>query len=172
MTTPNAMKLNEHNYCDWNTYFQGRLMAKGILDQFTVRPTNPPDLDDQKAFGILIETIEAGQYRHVEGAANVKTEYEALAIHHRPTTKIHRIQVAMEWARLSWDMRQETLPYFIHRFQTLVKRRHEVGAPLFTPSPPPLQRYHRTKMSSIASNSRSQKNTSTVPGTHRYDPDV
>ncbi|RQM21109.1 hypothetical protein B5M09_010839 [Aphanomyces astaci] len=34
----------------------------------------------------------------------------------------------MEWARLSWDMRQETLPDFIHRFQTLVKRLHEVGA--------------------------------------------
>ncbi|RHZ02200.1 hypothetical protein DYB35_013100 [Aphanomyces astaci] len=122
------MKLNEHNYPDWKTYFQGRLMAKGILDQLTARPTNPPDLDDQKAFGILIETIEAGQYRHVEGAANVKTAYEALAIHHRPTTKIDRIQVAMEWARLSWDMRQETLPDFIHRFQTLVKRLHEVGA--------------------------------------------
>ncbi|RHZ30571.1 hypothetical protein DYB37_008887, partial [Aphanomyces astaci] len=128
MTTPNAMKLNEHNYPDWKTYFQGRLMAKGILDQLTARPTNPPDLDDQKAFGILIETIEAGQYRHVEGAANVKTAYEALAIHHRPTTKIDRIQVAMEWARLLWDMRQETLPDFIHRFQTLVKRLHEVGA--------------------------------------------
>ncbi|RHY05512.1 hypothetical protein DYB25_010150, partial [Aphanomyces astaci] len=122
------MKLNEHNYRDWKTYFQGRLMAKGILDQLSARPTNPPDLDDQKAFGILIETIEAGQYRHVEGAANVKTAYEALAIHHRPTTKIDRIQVAMEWARLSWDMRQETLPDFIHRFQTLVKRLHEVGA--------------------------------------------
>ncbi|RHY58107.1 hypothetical protein DYB28_006671 [Aphanomyces astaci] len=78
MTTPNAMKINEQNYRDCKTYFQGRLMAKGILNQLTARPTNPSDLDDQKAFGILLETTEAGQY--------------------------------------------QTLPDFIHRFQTLVKR--------------------------------------------------
>ncbi|RHZ31405.1 hypothetical protein DYB37_012305, partial [Aphanomyces astaci] len=93
-------------------------MAKGNLDQLTARPTNPPDLDDQKAFGILTETIKAGQYRHVEGVANVKAAYEALAIHHRPTTKIDWIQVAIEWARLSWDMGQETLPDFIHRWNS------------------------------------------------------
>ncbi|RHY07309.1 hypothetical protein DYB25_009463 [Aphanomyces astaci] len=86
------MKINEQNYRDCKTYFQGRLMAKGILNQLTARPTNPSDLDDQKAFGILLETTEAGQY------------------------------LSMEWARLSWEMRQETLPDFIHRFQTLVKR--------------------------------------------------
>ncbi|RLO04204.1 hypothetical protein DYB28_006921 [Aphanomyces astaci] len=66
-------------------------------------------------------------YSEVE-PATLASAYEALAMHHRPTTKIDRIQVAMEWLRLSWDMRQETLPNFIHRFQTLFKRLHEVGA--------------------------------------------
>ncbi|RHY29993.1 hypothetical protein DYB32_004759 [Aphanomyces invadans] len=66
--------------------------------------------DDQKAFGILIDTLEPSQYRHIEGYTHVRIAYEALVAHHKPMTKIDRIQVAMEWAKLSWDPRQETLP--------------------------------------------------------------
>ncbi|ETV92990.1 hypothetical protein H310_12828 [Aphanomyces invadans] len=71
--------------------------------------------------GILIETIAPSQYRHIEGMKHVHTAYEALVAHHQPTTKINRIQVAMEFAKFTCDPRQETLPDFIYRFQVLVR---------------------------------------------------
>ncbi|RHY20147.1 hypothetical protein DYB32_010097 [Aphanomyces invadans] len=58
---------------------------------------------------------------------HVRTAYEALVAHHQPTTNIDRIQVAMEWAKLIWDPRQETLD-FIYRFLVLLHRLHEVRA--------------------------------------------
>ncbi|RLO01715.1 hypothetical protein DYB28_004202, partial [Aphanomyces astaci] len=64
------MKINEHNYRDCKTYFQSCLMAKGILNQLTARLTNLSDLDDQKAFGILLETTEAGQYHMTTTSTN------------------------------------------------------------------------------------------------------
>ncbi|ETV97490.1 hypothetical protein H310_09415 [Aphanomyces invadans] len=65
--------------------------------------------DDQKAFGILIDTLEPSQYRHIGGYTRVRIAYEALA-------------------KLSWDPRQETLPDFIYRFQILVQRLSDVRA--------------------------------------------
>ncbi|ETV96557.1 hypothetical protein H310_10267 [Aphanomyces invadans] len=68
-------------------------MAKGTHYQLTAPFSMQPSIDDQKALGILIETIEPS---------------------HPPSAdkKIDRIQVAMEWTKLTWDPRQETLPDF------------------------------------------------------------
>ncbi|RHY18316.1 hypothetical protein DYB32_010400 [Aphanomyces invadans] len=129
MAMSTSIKLNEHNFRDWKTYFHGRLMAKGMYDQLSTSPHSTPSLEDQKAFGILIETLDPSQYHYIQHATHVRTAYEALVIQHEPTSKIDRIQVDMEWAKLSWDMRQETIPDFIHRFQTLAQRLHDVRAP-------------------------------------------
>ncbi|RHY21937.1 hypothetical protein DYB32_009668 [Aphanomyces invadans] len=59
---------------------------------------------------------------------HVHTAYEALVAHHQPTTKINRIQVAMEFAKFTCDPRQETLPDFIYRFQVLVRCLKKVHA--------------------------------------------
>ncbi|ETW07209.1 hypothetical protein H310_01798 [Aphanomyces invadans] len=75
-------KLNDHNFREWDIYFRGKLILKGMHQQ----------------------------YRHIEGYTHVRIAYEALVAHHKPMTKIDRIQVAMEWAKMSWDPRQETLP--------------------------------------------------------------
>ncbi|RHY20242.1 hypothetical protein DYB32_010077, partial [Aphanomyces invadans] len=49
-------------------------------------------IDDKKAFRILIYTLEPSQYRHIGGYTRVRIAYEALVAHHKPTTKIDRIQ--------------------------------------------------------------------------------
>ena len=119
-------KLTEFNFREWKTYFHGRLMAKGLYDCLTSETTVA---NDQKAFGILIETLDPNQYRHIEAATNVQEAYKALKLHHQPITSIDRIEVAKEWTRFNWNHRQETLPDFIHRFQNLTRRLEDVGAP-------------------------------------------
>ncbi|RHY29702.1 hypothetical protein DYB32_004938 [Aphanomyces invadans] len=82
-------------------------MANGMYHQLSASPHSTPSLEDQKAFGILIETLDPSQYRYNQHATQVRTAYETFVIQHEPTSKIDRIQVAMEWIKLSWDMRQE-----------------------------------------------------------------
>ncbi|RHY21177.1 hypothetical protein DYB32_009874 [Aphanomyces invadans] len=82
-------------------------MANGMYHQLSASPHSMLSLEDQKAFGILIETLDPSQYRYNQHPTQVRTAYEALVIQHEPTSKIDRIQVAMEWIRLSWDVRQE-----------------------------------------------------------------
>ncbi|CAK4082203.1 unnamed protein product, partial [Aphanomyces euteiches] len=103
-------------------------MAKGLHELLTTAVNANNASNDQKAFRILIETLDPKQYQYVDGIANVKTVYEALVTHHQRITKIDRIEVAMEWAKINWNPRQETLPDFFLRFSLLVKRQTGVGA--------------------------------------------
>ncbi|RHY28114.1 hypothetical protein DYB32_006244 [Aphanomyces invadans] len=121
-----AVKLTEQNYLSWKTYFQGRMMSKGLLGTITDPTTTTTD-QKQKAMGILIETLDPSQYRHVQDNYEVTLAYDALKTHHEPTTKIDRIEVSKEWAKLTWNPRQESLPDFIHRFDQLTTRLNEVG---------------------------------------------
>ncbi|ETV91661.1 hypothetical protein H310_13739 [Aphanomyces invadans] len=126
-----TLKLNDHNFREWDIYFRGKLMMKGMHQLLTQMPTSTAldaSSEDQKAFGILIDTLEPRQYRYIDGHTRVRVAYDALVAQHKQTTKIDRIQVAMEWAKLSWDPRQETLPDFIYRFQILVQRLSDVRA--------------------------------------------
>ncbi|KAF0708767.1 hypothetical protein AaE_013097 [Aphanomyces astaci] len=126
MTTVVTVKLTEHNYRSWKTYFKGRLMTKGLINTIT-NGTSTSDIDNQKALGILIETLDPSQYRHIDGIYDATEAYKALKTHHQPNTKIDRIEVSKEWAKLNWNPRQETLPDFLHRFDQLTIRLHEVG---------------------------------------------
>ncbi|CAK4714839.1 unnamed protein product [Aphanomyces euteiches] len=103
-------------------------MAKGLHELLTTAVNANNASNDQKAFRILIETLDPKQYQYVDDIANVKTVYEALVTHHQRITKIDRIEVAMEWAKINWNPRQETLPDFFLRFSLLVKRQTGVGA--------------------------------------------
>ncbi|RHY48899.1 hypothetical protein DYB30_012501, partial [Aphanomyces astaci] len=113
MTTVVTVKLTEHNYRSWKTYFKGRLMTKGLINTIT-NGTSTSDIDNQKALGILIETLDPSQYRHIDGIYDATEAYKALKTHHQPNTKIDRIEVSKEWAKLNWNPRQETLPDFLH----------------------------------------------------------
>ncbi|RHY23975.1 hypothetical protein DYB32_009011, partial [Aphanomyces invadans] len=120
-----TIKLTEHNYRSWKTYFKGRLMAKGLLH--TIASGTVEQADSQKALGILIETLDPSQYRHVQDTYEARTAYGRLKQYHQPTTNIDRVEVSRDWAKLNWNTRQETLPDFIHRFQEMITRMSEVG---------------------------------------------
>ncbi|ETV91660.1 hypothetical protein H310_13738 [Aphanomyces invadans] len=79
---------------------------KGMHQLLTQMPTSTAldaSSEDQKAFGILIDTLKPSQYRYIDGHTRVRIAYDALVAQHKPTTKVDQIQVAMEWAKLSWD---------------------------------------------------------------------
>ncbi|RHY22411.1 hypothetical protein DYB32_009514, partial [Aphanomyces invadans] len=97
------------------------LMAKGTHYQLTAPFSMQPSIDDQKALGILIETIEVSQYhnRHETCPHSLRSTRSPPSA----DKKIDRIQVAMEWAKLTWDPRQETLPDFIYRFQAECRKK-------------------------------------------------
>ncbi|CAK4077198.1 unnamed protein product [Aphanomyces euteiches] len=128
MSAASVIKLSEHNYHEWREYFAGRLMAKRLHELLTAPVTAENASNDQKAFGILIETLDPNQYQYLDVFANVKAAYEALVAHYQPIAKIDRIGVAMEWAKINWNLRQETLPDFFLRFSLLIKRLAGFGA--------------------------------------------
>ncbi|ETV93496.1 hypothetical protein H310_12540 [Aphanomyces invadans] len=56
-----TLKLNDHNFREWDTYFRGKLMMKGMHQLLTQMPTSTAldaSSEVQKAFGILIDTLE------------------------------------------------------------------------------------------------------------------
>jgi hypothetical protein len=73
VNTP-AIKLNEPIYRILKTYFNGRLMAKDLLQAITSE--SAPLAVSQKALGIAIETLDASQYRHVDSAPDCLTAYQ------------------------------------------------------------------------------------------------
>ncbi|KAH9101368.1 hypothetical protein AeMF1_021893 [Aphanomyces euteiches] len=127
-TTNTSVKLNNHNFRDWRTYLQDRLMAKGLYQTLTPTTSNVvSDEENQKAYGILIETLETEQYRHVDGIAAVDIAFKALRSYHEPITKADRIEVLQEWTLINWNPKRADLPDFIHRFEVLTRRLKDVG---------------------------------------------
>ncbi|RHY21870.1 hypothetical protein DYB32_009693, partial [Aphanomyces invadans] len=124
ITTTN-IKLTEHNYRSWKTYFKGRLMAKGLLHAIASGPVD--QAESQKALGILIETLDPSQYRHVQDTYEARTAYARLKQYHQSATNIDRVEVSRDWAKISWNPRQESLPDFIHRYNEMNTRMAEVG---------------------------------------------
>ncbi|ETV97394.1 hypothetical protein H310_09728 [Aphanomyces invadans] len=71
-----TLKLNDHNFREWDIYFRGKLMMKGMHQYLTHTPTSASldaTSDDQKALGILIDTLEPSQYRHIAPPTTVST---------------------------------------------------------------------------------------------------
>ncbi|RHZ01496.1 hypothetical protein DYB35_012601 [Aphanomyces astaci] len=92
--------LNEDNWNVWRTYYRGRLMSKGLW--YIMAGSPPPSsrgnessaatdtrtlADDEKAYGLLIESIETSQYECIEHATTANAAYTALSDHHEPKTK-------------------------------------------------------------------------------------
>ncbi|KAF0727717.1 hypothetical protein Ae201684P_004472 [Aphanomyces euteiches] len=126
--TTTSIKLNNRNFRDWRTYLKERLMTKGLYGTLSPQENNPiSDEDNQKAYGILIETLETEQYRHIDGIAAVDLAFKALQTYHEPITKADRIEILKEWSQIEWNCKRENLPNFIHRFEVLARRLRDVG---------------------------------------------
>ncbi|RHY23504.1 hypothetical protein DYB32_009167 [Aphanomyces invadans] len=101
-----TLKLNDHNFRKWGIYFRGKVMMKGMHQYLTHTPTSATldaNSDDQKAFGILIDTLEPSQYRHIEGYTRVRIAYKALRLSDVRATETESNQVLKLLALMPWE---------------------------------------------------------------------
>ncbi|ETV92325.1 hypothetical protein H310_13379 [Aphanomyces invadans] len=95
--------LNESNWNQWRTYIRGRLLTKGIwyvMEGMSKNKTRSGETkddardrylsDSNKAYGIIIEGIEANQYQYIEDAQLATEAFTALSNHHEPKSQIDR----------------------------------------------------------------------------------
>ncbi|CAK4072532.1 unnamed protein product, partial [Aphanomyces euteiches] len=95
-------------------------MAKGLYKALTPTSSNVVSEEvNEKAYGILIETIET---EHGRGP-----RVQRVQAYHEPITKADRIEILKEWAKISWNPKKENLPDFINRFEILARRLTDVG---------------------------------------------
>ncbi|RHY90224.1 hypothetical protein DYB26_014637, partial [Aphanomyces astaci] len=83
--------------------------------------------DNQKALGIIIESINVNQYQHVDGLTDALAAYLALKAHHEPQTHVDKIGLLAEYHAIRWEPKRETLPVFIDRFYNLVRKLRDAG---------------------------------------------
>ncbi|CAK4187621.1 unnamed protein product, partial [Aphanomyces euteiches] len=84
--------LNEENWTEWRTYFRGRLMQKELwytTQSATVLASDKAN--EEKAYGLLIDSIEMSQFQYLGDTTSVKTAYAALEAHHEPKTRLDRL---------------------------------------------------------------------------------
>ncbi|RLN92272.1 hypothetical protein DYB28_008350, partial [Aphanomyces astaci] len=127
--------LNEDNWNVWRTYYRGRLMSKGLW--YIMSGSPPPSsrgnessaatdtrtlADDEKAYGLLIESIETSQYQYIEHATTANAAYTALSDHHEPKTKVDRLALLSDFYGMSWNMKQEPLPEFLARYDVVLRK--------------------------------------------------
>ncbi|RHY01633.1 hypothetical protein DYB36_010687 [Aphanomyces astaci] len=127
--------LNEDNWNVWRTYYRGRLMSKGLW--YIMSGSSPPSsrgnessaatdtrtlADDEKAYGLLIESIETSQYECIEHATTANAAYTALSDHHEPKTKVDRLALLSDFYGMSWNMKQEPLPEFLARYDVVLRK--------------------------------------------------
>ncbi|RQM30978.1 hypothetical protein B5M09_012596 [Aphanomyces astaci] len=138
--------LDDKNWSTWRTFIKGRLMGKGLIhtllrhsssmktvertmnrDEFASRAIPEVDAityakDNQKALGIIIESINVNQYQHVDGLTDALAAYLAFKAHHEPQTHVDKIGLLAEYHAIRWEPKRETLPVFIDRFYNLVRK--------------------------------------------------
>ncbi|RHY74279.1 hypothetical protein DYB38_011317 [Aphanomyces astaci] len=143
--------LYDKNWSTWRTFIKGRLMGKGLIhtllrhsssmttvertmnrDEFASRAIPEVDAityakDNQKALGIIIESINVNQYQHVDGLTDALAAYLALKAHHEPQTHVDKIGLLAEYHAIRWEPKRETLPMFIDRFYNLVRKLRDAG---------------------------------------------
>ncbi|KAF0708817.1 hypothetical protein AaE_013080 [Aphanomyces astaci] len=143
--------LDDKNWSTWRTFIKGRLMGKGLIhtllrhsssmttvertmnrDEFASRAIPEVDAityakDNQKALGIIIESINVNQYQHVDGLTDALAAYLALKAHHEPQTHVDKIGLLAEYHAIRWEPKREILPVFIDRFYNLVRKLRDTG---------------------------------------------
>ena len=75
-TTITSMKLQEHNWNEWRIYIRGRLMTKGLLsyiDRATINMNQDQLIADQKAHGLIIESLDSDQYQWIDRPYRVRS---------------------------------------------------------------------------------------------------
>ena len=127
-----SMKLQENNWNEWRIYIRGRLMTKGLLsyiDKLSVISNMSEDqqMADQKAHGLIIESISSDQYQWIEDAPTAHAAYKALRAHHEPNSNNARVSLLSEYGSMNWNTKQETLAAYLQRFKTVTRKLHQLN---------------------------------------------
>ena len=127
-----SMKLQENNWNEWRIYIRGRLMTKGLLgymDKFMLTSNMAEDqlIADQKAHGLIIESLSPDQYQWVEDATTAHAAYKALRAHHEPNSNNARVSLLSEYGSMNWDPKQETLTAYLQRFKTVTRKLQQLN---------------------------------------------
>ena len=123
MSSKTIVLLNEENWTEWRTYFRGRLMQKGLW--YTMQTTSSLASDkanEEKAYGLLIDSIEMSQYQYLGDTTTVKTAYAALEVHHEPKARLDRLALRQDYHAMKWIPKQESLPKFLERYENMLRR--------------------------------------------------
>ena len=119
------MKLQEGNWNEWRIFIRGRLMTKGLLnniDRLVNNMTADQSLADQKAHGLIIESLDSDQYQWIEDAPTAHAAFKALRLHHEPQSNNARVAVLSEYGEINWNPKQEALGAYLQRFKTITRK--------------------------------------------------
>ncbi|RHY91905.1 hypothetical protein DYB31_007749 [Aphanomyces astaci] len=78
--------------------------------------------DDEKSYGLLIESIDTSQYQYIERAKSAIEAYTALSDHLEPKTKVDRLALLSDFYGMNWNMKQEPLPEFLARYDIVMRK--------------------------------------------------
>ena len=104
-------------------------MTKGLLshiDKMSVisHMSEDQQIADQKAHGLIIESLTSDQYQWIEDAPTAYAAYKALRAHHEPNSNNARISLLSEYGSMNWNTKQETLAAYLQRFKTVTRKLH------------------------------------------------
>ncbi|RHY00541.1 hypothetical protein DYB36_011595 [Aphanomyces astaci] len=144
---PSILLLGEQNWNQWRTYIRGRLLTKGLwyvmdvtksgdrrVGESTEAAKTRLQTDMDKAYGIIIEGIEPSQYQYIEDAETATAAYKALSDHHEPKSKIDKLALSSEYHSMSWNIKEETLPEFLERYEVVLRKLRECSTGIDTAS--------------------------------------
>ena len=127
-----SMKLQENNWNEWRIYIRGRLMTKGLLSYIdkmsvTSQMNEAQLIADQKAHGLIIESLSPDQYQWIEDASTAHTAYKSLRAHHEPHSNNARVALLSEYGAMNWNTKQETLAAYLQRFKTVTRKLYQLN---------------------------------------------
>ena len=124
------MKLQEGNWNEWRIFIRGRLMTKGLLsyiDRVTANMNQDQLIADQKAHGLIIESLDSDQYQWIEDAPTAYAAFKALRLHHEPNSNNARVALLSEYGAMQWNTNQETITAYLQRFKTITRKLHQLN---------------------------------------------
>ena len=100
-------------------------MTKGLfsyIDKTTSKMTHDQTIADQKAHGLIIESLDPNQYQWIEDAPTAYAASKTLRLHHEPNSNNARVALLSEYGTMQWNTKQPTLSAYLQRFKTITRR--------------------------------------------------
>ena len=105
-------------------------MTKGLLsyiDRTTANMNQDQLIADQKAHGLIIESLDSDQYQWIEDAPTAYAAFKALRLRHEPNSNNARVALLSEYGAMQWNSNQETITAYLQRFKTITRKLHQLN---------------------------------------------